>query len=53
MCGSLQGSFSWFILLDCAVIVLLYSSLKGEKGSSFPSELKFFFTHVSILFMGK
>ena len=53
MCGSLQGAFSWFILLDCAVIVLLYSSLKGEKGPSFPSELKFFSPHVSILFMGK
>ena len=53
MYGSHQGSFSWFILLDCAVIVLLHSSLKGVKGPSFPSELNFFSPHVSILFMGK
>ena len=53
MCGSHQGSFTWFILLDCAVIVLLYSSLEEVKRPSFPSELKFFSPHVSILFMGK
>ena len=53
MCGSLQGASAWFILLNCAVIVLLHSSLKGVKGPSFPSELKFFSPRVSILFMGK
>ena len=53
MCGSHQGAFSWFILLDCAVIVLRHSSLKGAKRPSFRSELKFFSPHVSILFMGK
>ena len=53
MCGSLQGSFSWFILLDCVVIVLFHSSLKGQKRPSFPSGMKFFFTPCKYLVYGE
>ena len=52
-CGSHQGSFSWFILLDCAVIVLFHSSLKGQKRPSFPSGMKFFFTPCKYLVYGE
>ena len=53
ICGSHQGSFSWFILLDCAVIVLFHSSLKGQKRPSFPSGMKFFFTPCKYLVYGE
>ena len=53
MCGAHQGSFSWFILLDCAVIVLLHSSLKGWERAINHLEIEIFFTPCKYLVYGK